>query len=242
MRTLQVLGIVGILFGLAAGAGAAPLQNGDFSIPDLAGWTAYADGFTLDPANDPFSPVYDGGGYAVMTEDYTAWQLTLEQEFSLCPEIGPLSLSFDYRLTYPDDGTGPGAFPDAFTASLLDPVTMDPILYTPWSPTQTEFFYHDNAESDDPFLPSIDYDPTIVTWVGSFIQGHVTLDLTSLPAGTPVLLVFDLFLGDDGKQTTVEIDNVEVQCLPEPLTMVLVGVGLAGAVRYRARERRRGRG
>jgi len=64
---------------------------------------------------------------------------TLKQKFTL-PDWSRLLLSFDVRMSVTEGGNkDPFAWPDAFTASLLDRVTLKPIIA---NPGRTDFFYY----------------------------------------------------------------------------------------------------
>lgn len=205
---------VGVAVSVAAPAGATSVTNGDFSA-GLTGWTASG-------------PVADGGGFALLYDDLASVQASLSQQI-LIP-AGAKSLSFDYLLGFTPDGTSGYPIPDFFTARLLNPVTLDPLLATPG---YTDYFYHDAGGL-------IDFDPNIVSKTGNTVE----LDLTSLPANTDALLSFDLFIGDDGRTTQVQVDNVTLQqaggVIPEPLTAVGIPLALAGLAGY-LRRRRLGR-
>ena len=218
MCRIMVSGLVALvsLLLVAAPADAAVIVNGDFS-SGLTGWTTTG-------------PVSDGGGFAVMTDDLVSGMASLEQAFVI--SALSQSLSFSYSLSAVPDGTAGSPFPDAFTASLLDPVTFAPILSTPGF---TDYFYHDNSGF-------VDYDPSIVSVSGD----TVTVDLSSVAAGTDALIAFDLLLGDDGLTTSVEIDNVEAAgeqvIIPEPASVVIwmVVFGASGLGAVLAQRRRRG--
>jgi len=166
------------------------LVNGDFS-SGLNGWTVVSGSVTWD------------AGRAVFTEHETSLLSTLMQEFTI--PGGDASLSFVAKMTTVPGGVDdPFAWPDAFTASLLNPVTLDPLTA---SPGRTDFYYVDNT--------------------GVVI---VNLNLTGL-AGQRAALYFDLIGSDDGLMTTVTLGNVQV--IPEPSSMVLwlLATGGAGAFR-----------
>jgi hypothetical protein len=159
--------------------------NGDFSF-NLDGWSVVSGNVT------------DGGGYAKFEEHSTAILNTLKQEFTL-PE-GVLWLAFDVKMSAtPGGDDDPFAWPDAITASLLDPVTLVPLIS---NPGRSDFFYMDNTNS-------------LIT-IGTIT---ITTDLTGLD-NRFVALYFDLIGSDDGMLTTVTIDNVEV-VIPEPCSLLL---------------------
>jgi len=175
----------------------ATLQNGDFSA-GLNGWT-------VESGN-----VSDGGGFALFQEHSTQILSTLKQEFTL-PDWTTLLLSFDVKMSAVAGGAyDPYAWPDAFTASLLDPVTKEPLIA---NPGRTDYFYIDNTNS-------------IIT-IGTLT---ITVDLAGL-AGRDAALYFDLIGSDDGRLTTVRLSNVEI--IPEPCSLLLwlVGAGTLGFLR-----------
>jgi hypothetical protein len=143
---------------------------------------------------------------------------SLEQTFTL--PHNATSLSFDYTFT----STGPATpAADTFTASLLEPgPSFAPIVSK--SASDTWFFLRDSS----PFVDS-------ASGV-SISGGTVTLDLTAVAKPQDALLAFDLIDGNGLADTTVTIDNVQV--VPEPATLALLG--LAGG--FAARRRRRAGG
>lgn len=197
---LKVISFGSIVIALTAvSAFAGPnLQNGDFS-SGLSGWTV------------EWGDVTDGGGYALFQEDSIHITSTLSQEFTI--PVGALDLSFDVVMTAVSGGVSdPFAWPDAFTASLLDPVTYNPLVSNPGYP---DFYYLDNTGS-------------LETIAG--ISGNtVSLDVSTL-RGLDALLSFDLLASYDGMSTSVSLDNVNVSVIPAPgaLLLGLIGAGAAG--------------
>ncbi len=189
--------------------------NADFS-SGLAGWTASGS-------------VSDGGGFAVFAEAGTPASSSLYQDFVLDP--GATTLSFDYLFV--TDGTfNHLALPDAFTARLLNPATLVPLLATP---LRDDYVYHDaRGESDSLALDAglvtrtPVTDPTRPDWY------TVSLDVSSLPSHIAVRLMFDLFGGDNNQTTFAAVDNIGVAgtgpaVIPEPLTATLVASALVAA-------------
>jgi len=190
MRAYSNLGVffAVMILCLCSSAGATMVpKNGDFSA-GLTGWTVVS------------GDVTDGGGYALFREHSSDILSTLKQEFFL--PAGVISLEFDVKMTAtPGGDDDPYAWPDAFTASLLDADTLDPLVA---NPGRTDFFYIDNTNS-------------IIT-VGTLV---VRLDLTGLGLdGRDAALYFDLIGSDDGMLTSVSVDNVQV-LIPEPASMSL---------------------
>lgn len=172
--------------------------NGDFSF-NLDGWSVVSGNVT------------NGGGYAKFEEHSTAILSTLKQEFTL-PE-GVLWLAFDVKMSAtPGGADDPYAWPDAITASLLDPVTLVPLIS---NPGRSDFFYMDNTNS-------------IIT-IGTL---SVSIGLTGLGLdGREAALYFDLIGSDDAMLTSVHVDNVAI--IPEPCSLLVwvVTTGTLGILR-----------
>ncbi len=214
----RIIWLTGIWLLCAAPAALALPANGDFSA-GLAGWTTSG-------------TVIDGGGYAVLLEATMQDSSSLYQDFVI--DTGALRLSFDYAFLT-EGRFNQQALPDAFTVRLLDPVTLVPLLATVG---RSDYFYHDaRGESD-----SLVFDPIAVTRtsVSDPLRPDwytISLDISSLTAGTSVRLMFELLGGDNGQQTLAAVDGVslgfrEEPIIPEPLTVGLVAAALA-AVLYR---------
>ena len=182
----------------------------------LAGWTV--------PAGGQVAPFADAvGSYALFMEaggPGTPAVSSVYQELVLGPS--DVSLTFEYMIYTTGAFVGHGALPDAFTARLLDPLTLQPLVSTPGV---SDYFYHDARGAVD----SIDFDDMLVTRVPTASRPDwytVNLDLSSLAVGTPVRVQFDL-LGTgsaDGQSTFAGVDNVFV--IPEPCALLLLLSGL----------------
>lgn len=192
LKTIQFIAIVIALLSLESFAGPT-LQNGDFSA-GLSNWTV------------EYGTVTDGGGFALFEEDPSSLSSTLSQQFTI-PSLA-LELSFDVAMSsVPGGDYDPFVAPDAFTASLLDPLTFDPLIYTLGYP---DFYYLDNSG----------YLQTIATISGNTVR----LDISTL-RGLDALLSFDLFGGEDGMFTTVNLDNVNISIIPTPGALLLGLIG-----------------
>lgn len=170
-----------------AQGGSGPLVNGDFS-SGLAGWTAGESGGGASPGS-----VILAGGQALLREG-DSFLVTLEQTFVI--PAGTQALSFQTIVSPGFDGTASGIH-DAFEATLLDAQDLQPVV-PPWHPLATSFF---NMQEDESVHLG-----SGTSWNGT----TVTVDLGGVPAGTEVVLFFDLIGGDVDTQGGVRVDNVEI--------------------------------
>ena len=199
---------------------AAIIANGDFSEFDAAtglptGW----EHFDYDGRVAPPDYVIDGDRRYVRFPENTQ----LEQLFDL--PANALRLSFEFLMM--QEGVGiPGITPDSFQATLYDEA-FEPLFGAPFG-----FFSVDHAGTY--------FDPLYVT-VQPLADGwqRVSLDLRSLPAMDGVLLEFLTHGFDDGRTTTVYVDNVAA-VIPEPSTGTIFAVLalLTSAILRRQRQRR----
>jgi hypothetical protein len=186
------------------------LENGDFSIPALAGWTV------------EYGDVTDGGGFALFQEDPASVSSTLSQQFTM--PASAAALSFDLGgLVVPGGNYDPEAWPDAFCAYLCDPLTGDPLVSNIGG---TEYFYLDNTGYLDT-VASVSINVDTLT---------ATLDVSAL-SGLDAYLRFDLWSREDGMQTIVGLDNVNVQVSVVPVPGALV-LGLIGTSLLLGRKQR----
>ena len=198
LRCIGVAMTVVAFVSLTAFADLVP-QNGDFS-DGLNHWTV------------EYGSVTNGGGLALFQEDPGFLTSTLSQQFITIP-AGATQLSFDVLMSaVPGGDTDPFAAPDAFTASLLNPLTLDPLVF---NSGYSDFFYMDNTGGLE----------TIAAVSGSM----VALDVSGL-AGLDAYLVFNLVAGEDGMTTTVNLDNVNVSVVPLPGAVILGLLGLTSGL------------
>lgn len=200
----------------------AGLVNGNFSSPLSVGWTDY-DVATVS------------GGIGVLGEDPVNWAF-LEQNFTI-PNAST-SLTFEYQPLFDAGGQ------ESFTASLLDPGTLDPVVPTDADPSdasETYFFMHDWDASlgVDDILTDPVYSSTSDLGSG---WTKVTLDLTSLSGTTPALLAFDFVPGfsDGNLDSLIGLDNVMLTQggsvpIPVPSAVMLTLLGLGAVRRLRRR-------
>ena len=189
--------LLGAVMAVPTASAGLSLQNGDFS-SGLTAWTV------------EYGSVTDGGGFALFQEDPAFLTSTLSQQFTI--PAGATQLSFDVLMSAaPGGDTDPFVAPDAFTASLLNPLTLDPLVF---NSGYSDFFYMDNTGGLE----------TIAAVSGSM----VALDVSGL-AGLDAYLVFNLVAGEDGMTTTVNLDNVNVSVVPLPGALLLGLLGITSA-------------
>ena len=214
-----------------ASAASADLSNPDFESSLSPAWTVNTGG-SVSLFTDGL-----GDSFALFTEPTIPGPASssLFQDFVIAP--GLESLSFEYMLgaqgAFNDGGQ---ALPDAFTARLLDPVSLNPIVGA------TSYFYHDTRGVSDSLL----FDAGLVTLDTTASRPDwqtVTIDLSSLAAGTSARLQFDLFGTGilDGQSSYAGVDNLGITAAiipaPSAALLALIGFGLIARFRRRGVER-----
>ncbi|GEM_PF-4612057 len=199
------------VFAIPALAVASPntdlLLNGDFS-NGLEQWNVRGD-------------VVAQSGAAVISERDGSLTSALSQSFSVTGSLARISFDLEFESTGDNNGS---LFNDSLFVTLLDAATLQPIVNNPGT---------------DDFL-FIDADG-----VSQSVQQRLasngatfTLDLFGIPlAGRDLLLGFQLAGFDDGRNSSVRIDNVSavsrVIPLPGPALLAAAGVVAVAAPRRR---------
>ena len=211
MRTTLIASVsVVILFAGTCYGSSVVIENGTFDT-DLTGWTVVG------------SQAVQQGGRAVLSEDPADTDVSIQQTFVIPQGYG--ALRFDYWTSSdPDVGPAGTGTTDFFVAFLLDAANV-PILPDPAG--ASEYFYHENTAVGALF------DPVTVSVSGN----TVTLDVSSATGAGDLEATLGFALGywDNGTNFRVEIDNVYA-VIPEPVTVVAVGMALAGMANYLRRR------
>ena len=193
MKRLETFGVALTILGallMWAPAGAQGLVNADFS-SGLDGWQIGQH----DGGEAPVGDVAPVGGGVVELREGSSFLVTLAQSFQLPP--GAKSLAFEVWLE-PGFDTAEDFIPDAFEVSLLD---ADGAALTPgWRLTASAFL---NLQEDGT--------ATVAPGGLAALSGsQVTVDVSELPAGTGVTLLFALIGGDDDTRSAVHATTFSI--------------------------------
>jgi hypothetical protein len=205
MNIFKKAGFIVIVVALTGLTAFALPTNGDFSISDP---TNPNFGWTIDPEGSV--TVFEGR--AIFSENSSYPSGTLSQEFTIPALAVGLSFDFQYLLSGGINET------DYFTASLLNPITMESLT------EKSTFFYWD---SDGLVLR----DPTEVTilYPGEPNTMMINLTIPSSIWDSNALLAFAFFADEEAPFTSINLDNVSVS-IPAPAAVVLgiIGTGVVG--------------
>lgn len=187
------------------GDGNGGIVNGDFS-DGLNGWTVSVAGSGGVPGS-----ISELSEQAQFLEG-DSFLVELSQSFVM-PGTA-LTLTFDL-FQVPGFELLSTSIPDAFEVSLLDAGSQS--VVPTWAPFATSYFNLQETGAVN-LGPSTTFDGT-----------EVTLDLTAVPAGTPVVLIFTLIGGDGDVGSGVTIDDVviDVVCASAASAMTY-GAGHSG--------------
>jgi hypothetical protein len=191
---------------LGVRSGSTGIVNGDFS-GGLAGWTVDILGGSTQPGT-----ITSMGDARFLEGD--SFLVELSQAFVM--PATALTLGFDLFLV-PGFDTTASFIPDAFEVSILDGSGSS--VVPTWAPFATSFY-------------NIQETLQVNAGAGVTVNGtRVTLDLTAVPVGTPVTLVFTLIGADSDTAGGVTIDDVLLDVLcTTPASWTSFGSGAPGTL------------
>ena len=236
-RTLAptVFALIG-LFSLAAVANASPiLTNGSFE-SGLTAWTVvdqaegsgswFSQTGTQSPLNSFDVPVPPDGSFAAMTDQFGPGSHVLYQDFVVPAEVTNASLSFDYFTNnlagtfFTPDTLDFNVFPNQQTlvdiiTTSADPFSVAPadVLFALLAPNANTAAYQ-----------------TFATNLTAFLQAH---------EGETLRLRFAEVDNQGNFNMGIDAVNLDVNAVPEPTSVTLLGLGLAGLGARRWRQRKR---
>lgn len=160
----------------------------------------------------------------------------------------PTRLSFDFAFsTAPDTSSSSSSTLDSFAVSLLTLADSDflDILVVDASGLIPD--PSDGIESSTGAIPiDVAYvstmDPTISILGfnslpgGTTFSGRISLFLPSIVLGEDATIFFDLLDQKDGSRTIAAVDNLAVEPVPEPATVILLRSGLVGLIGWGRRK------
>lgn len=211
------LGLV-VCFGIQSAS--ASIMNGNFSSAEVfndgLGWESSDDFDILSSTNVSIT----GEKAFISNASHSNGLSTLFQWVDI--PVWAHSFSFEISfMTMEEDALEEHAFPDWFEAYFLDD---DDSLY------DRLFLGYDSAGPYDPTT----FDPIALIDLGGGVYQYKTI-IDSL-AGRRGTLFFELNDEPDGFFTQVSIDNVQMNPIPEPTTLLLLSAGLACLAGMRVRH------
>ncbi len=161
--------------------------------------------------------------------------IDLSQSFTV--PAGATTLTFSI-LGLTTDSVQSNTLPAFFAADLLDTSAKSLV---PAIPGSTDFYARDLT--DPTFNEAAASGVTVTPPNSATAPITVTLDISAIPAGTTANLVFSVFPDGDPESNGASITlsdvslNGTVATIPEPGSIVLLGIGIAGIAGYQRRQR-----
>lgn len=205
---------------LCQNAFAVGITNGDFSDPIIfdngLGWESedeLPDSSIVSPADT--NNVFVSGDEAVISNSHhSAVTSTLYQEIEVPTWAYSFSFEFSFLTEIDGSATDADSFPDWFQVSYYDSVITD------GSYDRLFLGYDSNGAYDLYTHASV----SLLDTINGVYRFEAIIASLSDRSGT---LYFDLGDQLDGKGTTVTIDNVQINPIPEPTTFLMLFSGLA---------------
>jgi len=217
------LAVAAVLFLFGGIAAAAPIVNGDFETGTFAGWTVSAQ----PGSGGDFFLLASGGNSYAQTDMEGPGAYALIQSFTVPAGVPQVVLTFQM---FANDWSGSGGIVNPagidYEAEPNQHVRVD-ILTAGASPFDTSLGVLSNlylgVDGPEPPYPFSDY----------------SFDITPVVSGGGT---FQLrFAGVDNQEVlNLGVDNVDIAFtpIPEPTTLALFGLGLAGLVAWRRKRRK----
>ena len=218
----KVLGLaLGLLMVLVVAGSASATQlitNGDFETGDLTGWTYSGDVEVVNPSSTLPNWV---AGVQGMDNNFAllGWDIwgtgtdTLNQTFTIDSGYTSITISFNWAFDYVDKGWGTDTF-----LALVNYET-------------------NNAAAT---ITMADLETSQTGWSGTATWGYFTqtFDIAALGAidADMIFTLTEVSGWGSGTNSTVALDNVSANAVPEPGTLLLLAAGIGGLAFYRRKK------
>lgn len=201
LRKYSVISGMVLTLAFSISAWGTVINNGDFEMGDLSGWTKEGPG-TVDASSKVavMGTGYDPGTGAYITKLY--------QDFVI-PEY-PLPLTFDFLF----ETTGPDY---SYSLGIIDALTVS--LWTDMGDLLDFLIVDDSQLSCNTSLCSVTAGPGELYTLSTDVSSY---------SGANARILFRLWDEDDLADSTAKIDNVSCEPIPEPSTILLMLMGLCG--------------